>query len=360
MNIKPYLILPEAYKPEFSREMTECLKGICLILMFVHHFFQFPQYYIEGISYPSLEGFEKYQGHFQICVAGFAFLTGYFYVFSKRQTFRYSIQKILGLYIGYWVALICVACVALITKTFDLSFGDFVLEILAIRHRFLCFCWYVLFYLLAMLYLPLIVQIAKDNLLLWLLFGFFAPICMYLVLGQYFPPLEKFQVYFPIILGGLLTSRYSLFSRLDFHMTKYVRGQFWLIAFGGMIVILIIFFEPSWLYYGPHNLIFNMMRKIIRIASIPLFIYGLLKLLELIKWEKALLPLRIIGKYSMMMWFIHGIFFNGSKTITQPILFWPKHPILVTMWGLVFCLLLAWLLDWPMKWAVGKINSLFK
>ena len=204
MNLKPYLILPEPHKPEFSREMTEYMKGICLILMFVHHFFQFPQFYIKGISYPSLEGFEKYQGHFQICVAGFAFLTGYFYSFSKRQTFGYSIQKILGLYIGYWVVLVFAACVALITNTFDLSLGDFVLEILAIKHRFLCFCWYVLFYLLAMLYLPLIVQIAKDNLILWVLLGFFAPIGAYMVLGKYFSPFEKFQVYFPIILGGAI------------------------------------------------------------------------------------------------------------------------------------------------------------
>ena len=359
MNIKPYLILPEPHKPEFSREMTECLKGICLILMFIHHFFQFPQYYIEGISYPSLEGFKKYQGHFQICVAGFAFLTGYFYAFSKRQTIGYSIQKIFGLYIGYWVVLIFAACVALITNTFDLSFGEFVLEILAIKHRFLCFCWYVLFYLLAMLYLPLIVYLAKDNLLLWLLFGFFAPIGAYMVLGKYFQSLEKFQVYFPIILGGVLSGRYSLFSRLDSQMKKLVRGQFWLIAFGGLVVVLIVFFEPGWLYYGPHNLIFNMMRKIIRIASIPLFIFGLLKLLELVKWNNALLPLQTIGKYSMLMWFIHGIFFNVSKTITQPILFWPKHPILVTIWGLVLCSLLAWLLNWPVKWTTRKINSLF-
>ena len=142
-------------------------------------------------------------------------------------------------------------------------------------------------------------------------------------------------------------------------MTKYVRGQYWLIAFGWLVVILIVFFEPGWLYYGSHNLILNMMRKIIRVASIPLLICGLLKLLELVKWKKALLPLQIIGKYSMLMWFIHGIFFNVSKPFTQPILFWPKNPVLVTMWGLVLCLLLARLLNWPVKWTTRKINSLF-
>ena len=340
--------------------MTECLKGICLILMFIHHFFQFPKSYIEGIAYPNLAGFEKYQGHFQICVAGFAFLTGYFYAFSKHKNLKYSIQKILGLYIGYWVVLAFMTCVALVTRTLCFSTIDFVLEILAVKCRVLCFCWYVVFYLFAMLYLPLIVLIAKDNLVLWLLLGLIVPICLYIVARRYIAPLEKFQVYFPILTVGVLCGKYNLFQRMNSLINKYARGCSWITIMVSLIMILIVFFEPGWLYHGPQNLIFNMIRKIIRIASIPWFIYGLIQLLELIKWEIALLPLRIIGRYSMLLWFLHGGFFNVSKSFTQPILFWPHNPLLVTIWGLVFCLGFAWILDRPVKWFISKLSVYFK
>ena len=43
--------------PYFDRNMTDLLKGVALIFMFVHHLFTFPSWYIDSISYPELEAF---------------------------------------------------------------------------------------------------------------------------------------------------------------------------------------------------------------------------------------------------------------------------------------------------------------
>ena len=71
-----------------EKEATNYIKGIALILMFVHHFFTFPKRYINGISYPYLSKFATLMcAPLKICVPVFAFLTGYFYYFSKRCNF---------------------------------------------------------------------------------------------------------------------------------------------------------------------------------------------------------------------------------------------------------------------------------
>lgn len=41
----------------FSRETTGALKGIALILMFVHHFFTFPGWITCGVEYPWIQEF---------------------------------------------------------------------------------------------------------------------------------------------------------------------------------------------------------------------------------------------------------------------------------------------------------------
>lgn len=65
---------------ELSKRDSDIIKGIAIVLMFIHHFFCFPAWYIEGISYPQLAEFaEFFRFPTRICVSLFAFLTGYAY-----------------------------------------------------------------------------------------------------------------------------------------------------------------------------------------------------------------------------------------------------------------------------------------
>ena len=69
--------------------MTNILKGIAVIFMFVHHMFTFPRWYIDSISYPELKDFASFFcSPFKLCVGMFAFLTGYSYFFTKDVTIQ--------------------------------------------------------------------------------------------------------------------------------------------------------------------------------------------------------------------------------------------------------------------------------
>ena len=43
----------------------------------------------------------------------------------------------------------------------------------------------------------------------------------------------------------------------------------------------------------------------------------------------------------------------------MPILYWPGHPVLVTLWGLALCFAAAWILDRPIRFLIRQKNKLF-
>ena len=95
-------------------------------------------------------------------------------------------------------------------------------------------------------------------------------------------------------------------------------------------------------------------------ACAPLFVYGITELHRGISAKGVFRPLAIIGRYSLIMWFLHCVFFNTCRSFTQPILFFPRNPIAVLAWGLALCLAAAALLRFPTDAAVKLKNRLLK
>ena len=56
---------------------------------------------------------------------------------------------------------------------------------------------------------------------------------------------------------------------------------------------------------------------------------------------------------------LHGIFFNTCKEYTQWILYYPKNPILVLLWGLALCLFVSVIIMFPIDFIVKIKNKLF-
>lgn len=82
----------------FSRNKTECLKGLLAILVLVHHIYQKAHLFEE---YPFIDYLLKYLGYY--CVSGFFFISGYglysslkrnrggIYVnIRRKESYRYS------------------------------------------------------------------------------------------------------------------------------------------------------------------------------------------------------------------------------------------------------------------------------
>ena len=333
-------------KSYIERNATDILKGVALIFMFIHHFFTFPMYYIDGISYPYLEGFaESFNEPFKICVSIFAFLTGYFYVFAKNKRMKYSLKKATDVWAIYFVFFILLLIPAVILGCWEGSGKSFLMEAVGIYRPNMIFCWYVDFYILSVLLLPLYHLAAKKHILIAVILGIALPIAIITVLKCFVhipdinieKTIHNFFRWFPCIASGYIFAQFGLFEKwFDFLFKRSIKSK------GIRIVVYFIlmgiaFFGRRYLY----DIWFNVSIFTVDFILAPLFIYGLLNLYYELPYKKALGIIAVIGRYSLGMWFFHCIFFNICKKYTQPILYFPKNPIFVLIWGLALCLLVS-------------------
>ena len=209
-------------KEYLCRPITDAIKGVALILMFVHHFFTFPGWYVQGISYPGLTAFaELFCEPSKICVPVFAFLTGFFYFFCQKKTLRYSFFKISDVLITYWAVYFPFLCFAIYLGCYQFDFADVLYEMIALKRPIMSFCWYVNFYCSAMILLPLLTGNPVKN---WFFDAFFLlllpiVVCTFLrkacsdpLINQLY---ENISTWFPCVAAGYLFAKYNLFDVFD-------------------------------------------------------------------------------------------------------------------------------------------------
>lgn len=363
--------------PYIDRNTTAAIKGLALIFMFLHHFFTFPDWYVAGIAYPGIAPFVRFlQGPLKMCVVLFAFLTGYFYWFGSRKTLKYSLQKITDVLISYWVAYIPLLVLAVCLGCWKFSVSGMVKELFALERPIMYFCWYVYFYYISMALLPLLDKMgtkspAADGALLLVL-----PILVFTALRgvlEYEFGLENhvlleilsnLREWFPCIAVGYLCGKYDLFAGyLDPLADKLLRGRgkgiFWL---GLCCVSFFCRLICPRFSLGAISIAGNWMELTFTMDILygPLFFYGAVNLLRRIPWSVVRRPLEALGKQSLLMWFLHCVFFNCCKELTQPVLYFLKNPLLVTVFGLGVCYGGARLLDIPLKKLLQLKNKLFR
>ncbi len=337
---------PITLSPYFDKTLTNIIKGVMLILMFIHHFFQSPQWYIQGVSYPHLEWLTHYPYQLRICVSVFAFFTGYFYVFNKHQDLHYSLKKILGILIPFWCVFIPYYIIALATNTIHFSLSSFFFEALAIQHNIMIFCWYVIFYSISMLLLPLIVKPKGIKKIVILFVSFYLPSILFRLLwgkkdnSCLYDIFLNFQMFFPMILIGYIVAYFNIFQKIDGIVLK-LNNNVIKIFFYSFLLISTFCLQAKLFCWKARDPYLFILPCTFRTLSIPFFLYGLINILKLIKYGIVTKLLVSIGKYSLLMWFIHCLFFNVTREYTQKILFLPKFALLVLVWGLILCYVLA-------------------
>lgn len=318
-----------------NKENTLAIKGIALILMFIHHFFTFPKWIISDISYPYIEPFRD---ALKICVPMFAFITGYIYSKSKnRGNFKYSIKKITDILIYYWFVYIIFLIINFLLGNKTTLIG-IIKEILLLKTPIMFFCWYVRFYCITMIVLPLLNKFKSSKIYLDIIFLLFFPILIINILHIFFNQnqlIREMIYYFPFVTVGLIVGKYSFFNKID----KKLKNNSLIIN----IIICLLLILTIFLISGLNHVIIIKFFKYyflinLDIIYIPIFIFCITYILRIIKY-KALL--KIIGKYSLLMWLTHCIFFNPSKKFFQPILYIFKKPILVLLWGLFLCYIMS-------------------
>lgn len=335
-----------------ARDETNIIKGVAIVLMFIHHFFTFPSFWIDSVAaIYSNNHFDILNTSFKICVPIFAFLTGYFYFFAKKKTFRYSIKKSTDFWICYLVVFALLVTAAILSGNYSFSIVAIIKEAFALSRPTMYFSWYVIFYIGTMLIMPLFYRLTKVNDFLAL--AVFSAIPMVLVFicknagVSFLTALTDYLNYFsylPCVLIGYSIAKYEVLSKL-YEVTRKQKTVIQLLIGCAMIIMPFLARGSS---------------EALDFLYAPMFIFGLISLVKIINHKRILLPLAILGKYSLLLWFLHCGFFNQLKEFTQSVLYFPKNPILVTIWGLVICLVIAIVIQIPIN-GINKLkNKLFR
>ncbi len=356
--------------PYFDDRITNILKGIAIIFMFAHHFFTYPQWYVEGVSYPELQYFaEHFCEPLRICVGIFAFLTGYFYCCHEDKSLRYSFRKITDVLLTYWVVYIPLLAAAVGLGFHSFGIKGFLCELFALERPVMVFCWYVYLYYTAMLALPLMTPFLSKGGVRCVLIGIILPVlrCMFLMEKSESQMLvlilDDIKNWFPCIMSGYLAARFSVFEKVFDELFKYnIKRK------GLRVCLWVVLAFSAFLgrFYAPQIMLGSIMLHSefqpvylsLDILYTPLFIYALVNLIRIIPENPCDKVLSALGRMSLIMWFLHCIFFNETKSVFQPILYLPKNPVLVLIWGLALCYGAAVMINWPVKWLLKGKNRL--
>lgn len=352
-------------KGYFDRSTSDAIKGVALILMFIHHFFTFPDWYVEGISFPLLRPFiTGLCSPTRICVCVFAFLTGHFFFLGADKSYRHSLRKIRDTLVSYWMVYLPFLALALALGCYSLGTSEMVQEAFGLGSEVMTFCWYVYFYCAVMLLLPLTDRLSTgsfwaDVLLLGLL-----PLVGFTALRELLPEgvickvATVLQEWYPCALAGFLFAKYDLFEKLlepigrNF-TSRWGKVLLWLSLAGGVCLLRALFPRFRLLQANVHGTWLDVPVNM-DVFYAPIFLYGLKNLLEMGNWPGILSVLGKIGRESLLMWFLHCLFFNCCQAFTQPLLYWPKLAVLVLAWGLAICYAGARLLHWPLDRILGR------
>lgn len=352
-------------KSYFSRPISDGIKGISLIFMFAYHFFAFPQWYIPSISFPHLKPLAPVLGWtLKICVPVFAFLTGYFFVLGKDKSYRHSLRKIRDTLAAYWMVYIPFLLLALVLGCWSFSPGAAIREAFGLSSEVMIFGWYIYFYCAVMLLLPLAHRFSTGTLWADALILGILPLTAFTAAQELLPEstvaavASSLRGWAPCVISGFLFAKYDLFETvlqpLEAHFPSH-RGKIllWLTLAAFACGAKAFLIEFGLLRANIHGLWVEVSLNM-DVFYAPLFLYATKNLLEQVKWGWVLPLLGKIGRESMLMWFLHCLFFNCCAEYTQPLLFWPRLAILVLPWGLALCYTGARLLRLPLDFLLGR------
>ena len=302
--------------------------------MLVHHFLGFPEWLESGININYLPVRVKgvpleiaIAGQFKICVAIFAFVTGYGWYLSGKTNLKKSVSRIVKI-VGVYE--ICLFIEYLATSIIDSSFisiKDILNQITLCffgGELFIHFAWYIQFYILAIITYPLIMRVQKiNNKYIQLgiaIVPFWGGYFLLKVLGISYcldgiP--RRYFIYMPCVLMGSWIARY---------MNSIKKYQEKSILRGVLGTILIVFLLVVRYVLGG--------RQSLDVFFAPILIYIISNIY--ISFELNIFSYKRIAENSTYMWLLHSIFFlTPGAYFFQKILYFSKASILVCIWGIL-------------------------
>lgn len=165
-----------------TKKNSTIIKGFAILMMIIHHAWNPQLIGIISIIPGHISSdwlFNTISSYCKICVAVFAFLSGWAFWEAKNKfiSYKYIVNKCLHFLTSYWIVALIFIIVGYLTSdklpTFKIAilnlfgFEVGVKEIMHYDYVNVVFAWYVRFYIAVLLTIPLILKIIeKTNILL--------------------------------------------------------------------------------------------------------------------------------------------------------------------------------------------------
>ena len=331
----------------FSREKTQILKGLALLLMLVHHTCT-PSYWAEEGT-TTFARYQHLQSETKMCVYIFAFLVGYGLFCSKNKTMRYSLKRILLLVIPFWTMLFFMFIPASVASgkfvdVFGKDLGAGCLEIIynmfGISESLNWYSWFVCFYILTILSMPFLHRLFERFPKWGWITGFYIAEC-----AIHFIPgwdtnhlLHNLFIYtseIPLVIVGYMCGCWNQEGKIPAWFEGKSRIPLALLA---IIVVMLI-----------KSINIPTMGFCLQAFYTPILIFAIVGIFNSVNLKWLGKGLQNIGDQSMYMWFFHAIFFTTTVNLyTKALVFEPFNCFLWT-------LLMTFILTYIGSWIIRKI-----
>lgn len=305
LQVKTHLIL--------DKQLSLAVKGLAIVMMLFHHCFGFPEYWLDEPDIP-VAAFNIAR-NCKLCVAVFAFLSGFGFFVTGERPYRYTMKKVMGFLSHYWLQLFLIFLpIALVNYQF--SPIKLFYNLFAVYDNIIVFAWYVFFYTVVLLTFPFYRRLLNGSLLTDLLIvvggGYACVVILYFLPWEsriLLSALMDSAVYYPVIGIGYITAKYDLFSKAAERMKHTLPGAV-LILLG--VVLL-------------RGQISTVKGFSFDVFYAPLFVFAAALLLDRMKNWPLYKVFCLLGKLSFDAWLFHSLFFSAyTAPVVQPLVNWPS------------------------------------
>ena len=321
-----------------TKEKSQMIYGVAVILMVIHHLFGFPErihndyILILDSKIINIETMITYFG--RICISTYSFISGYGLVkkiknmhhnISLKIMYSMIFKQLLKFYLRVWIVFITFIPYGIYMDIFKFERKTFLLNFFGIVATYNLEWWYIKQYVLMLLMFPItyvIIQFIDKKINNAGIIGII--IIILITAGIYTNYLSEFWSYFMSFVIGMLFSDHELYYLIDVRKYSGVSA----------VCILCIVFLARTLFLGSGKYDYLL---------VPFFIFGICKIIDFKIFPKiGEKILTLCGKYSIYIWLTHTffIYYYFSKIIYSF-----KYSIFIYIWTFVICLVTGFLLN---------------
>lgn len=347
-------------KFEFTKKDTAIVKGIAIILMFMHHLFAFPDRIKNGASYISIFSMsgitiEPLLGQFgKICVAMFLFLSG-FGIYKKITNNRENTVSILfkqlkALYINYWIVFAIFVPISFFIGSRAFKFAELFDNLTGYNSTYNGEWWFFQLYVLTMVTFPITIKVVRNssitsivNIMLISVFTYqILPMLiksdLLIIFSQsfFYTQMSFMLEWLPCFLMGCTFAKFNLFCKIK---KMFIENKL-----DNIVVYLLICIG---IFYVRHR---NDDPMTFDYLFVPIFILAIDSIVKSIRLDKLF---AFLGKHSTNMWLIHSFF---CYQYFQALVYYPRISIIVVIWLTILCVICSSVIMYIIK----KYKNLYK